>query len=110
MKAAIIEALRAADHPLTLGELATLVAQHWRAVAYSLFQLVQSGTVDRLEGGTYALSVGVTGWLHSKSSAWRLSRAQMRPSATELFRVVAGCEARRRLQDRLDQIRGRGHA
>lgn len=74
MRAAIIEALQSADHPLTLGELAASVAQPWRAVGYSLFQLVQSGMVDRLEGGTYTLSTGA----HLSSEPRRMNHGSVR--------------------------------
>ena len=91
-----IEALRSADHPLTLGELAASIALPWRSVGYSLFRLVQSGTVDRLEGGTYTLSAGVRRASEPCQSAG--------PTVAELFLVVAACEARWRLEDQLKPI------
>ena len=97
MRAAIIEALRSADHPLTLGELATSVALPWRAAGYSLFGLVQSGIVERLEGGTYTLSAGA----HLASEL----RPSAGPSAADLLRVVAACEALWRQEDWLDLTR-----
>src|SRR5215470_3534802 len=97
MRAAIIEALRSADHPLTLGELATSVALPWRAVGYSLFGLVQSGMVDRLEGGTYTRSAGARLASELCPSAG--------PTAADLFLVVAACEARWRQEDWLDHTR-----
>ena len=95
MSARIIEALRCAGHPLTLGELSASIALPWRSVGYNLFRLVQSGTVDRLEGGTYTLSASVRLASEACPSAG--------PTAAELFLVVAACEARWRLEDRLKQ-------
>jgi len=98
MRAAIIEVLRSADHPLRQGELAAAVALPWRSVGYSLFQLVRSGTINRLDGGTYTLPARA--YLASE-----LGRSAG-PSSAELLLVVAACEAKWRLEDWLHQTHG----
>jgi hypothetical protein len=63
-----------------MGDVAALVALPWRAVGYTLFQLVQSGTVTCLEGGTYTLAEGI----HLASQAGTCGVEPLRPSRLAL--------------------------
>jgi hypothetical protein len=80
--------LQDAGQPLTLGELSQHLGRNFRAIAWVLAAACRAGTVDRLEGGRYALAIS--------------------PSLVELFANVRACEkawedslhrSGRRLQD-----------
>ena len=66
--------LQSADRPLTLGDLSLGLGRNFRAVAWVLAAACQAGTVDRLEGGRYALA--------------------MSPALVELLAFVRACETR----------------
>lgn len=74
LMAELISVLNGAEKPLSLGELSLRLGRNFRSIAWVLAAAGNAGTVDRLEGGRYALSV--------------------RPALLELYALVHECETR----------------
>jgi hypothetical protein len=54
----LLYVLQYAEKPLTLGELSLRMQRPYRAVAVALAAACHAGTVIRLEGGLYTISLG----------------------------------------------------
>jgi hypothetical protein len=82
----LVNVLREAAAPLSLGEVSERLGLPFRPVAYLLTAAISQGSVDRLEGGRYALSQG---------------GQERMVCLGELLEFVLACEADWRLDDKL---------